>query len=62
MPDIFINTDNSDKDNKIYDGLQAGEAQAKAEEKMQKAVRRMMPRRTASPRPSPTNRRAIPSG
>ena len=42
MPDIFINTDNSDNDDKIYDGLQAGKAQAKAEEKMQKAVRKMI--------------------
>jgi len=40
VPLIFVNTDNSDSKNKIYNGVKAGGA--KAEEKMQKAVIRII--------------------
>ena len=38
MPPIFINTDNTDKKNKIYIATQAGEGSAEAEDKMQAMV------------------------
>src|SRR5262245_32642542 len=42
MPDIFVNTNNSDIKHKLFNGLKAGKSQAKAEEKMQKAVQRIV--------------------
>jgi hypothetical protein len=44
MPTIFIDTDNSnpDPEKKIYRGTHAGSAQFKAEEKMQKVVRKVL--------------------
>jgi hypothetical protein len=41
MSNIFVNTDNSTKD-KIYIATSAGKSAAKAEEKMQKAVKRVV--------------------
>jgi hypothetical protein len=42
MPTIYVETDNSDPDNKLYTAAKAGKAAAKAEEKMQKAVRKII--------------------
>ena len=46
MTFIFVNTDNSDPTKKIYSGLAAGKYAAKAEEKMQKAVIRVLGKAT----------------
>jgi hypothetical protein len=42
MLDIYVNTDNTDTYDKTFNGLRAGKAQAKAEEKMQNAVKRIV--------------------
>ncbi len=46
MTFIFVNTDNSDVTNKIYSGLAAGKHAAKAEQKIQKAVIRVLGKAT----------------
>jgi hypothetical protein len=38
MPPIYVNTDNSDPNSKIYDGSKAGDAAVAAEQLMQKVV------------------------
>jgi hypothetical protein len=42
MPNIYVETDNSDPDNKLYTATKAGKLSAKAEEKMQKVVRKII--------------------
>jgi hypothetical protein len=42
MPLIFVDTDNADFKNKLFDALKAGKAQSKAEDKMLKAVKRVI--------------------
>src|SRR4030095_377425 len=39
MPIIYVETDNSDPNNKLFDASKAGAASAKAEAKMEKAVK-----------------------
>ena len=41
MPLIFVDTDNSDPKKKLFNGAKAGNSAARAEEKMQKAVKRI---------------------
>jgi len=42
MPLIFVDTDNSDPNKKLYNGLKAGSSAAKAEGKMQVVVKRII--------------------
>lgn len=42
MPLIFVDTDNTDLKNKLFNGLKAGKSAAKAEEKMQKVVKKII--------------------
>jgi hypothetical protein len=42
MPLIFVDTDNSDPKDKLYNGLKAGQSAAKAEGKMQAVVKRII--------------------
>lgn len=42
MPPIFVNTDNSDPKDKLYNGAKAGPSAAKAEGKMQAVVKRII--------------------
>jgi hypothetical protein len=42
MPLIFVDTSNTDPKRKLFNGLKAGNSAAKAEEKMQKAVKRII--------------------
>jgi len=42
MPPIFVDTDNSNTKDKLYDGSKAGQAAAKVEGKMQAVVKRVI--------------------
>jgi hypothetical protein len=42
MPDIFVDTDNSDAGDKLFTAAKAGKSASKAEEKMQKVVKRII--------------------